>query len=262
MSAAWIDFSDKSRLQVDADRHPLQLSPGIGGAQIELSLTTFRLSPVLVDEAAAMADQRVAPAEERLRVSAALYVSVRNPQQDRRFLCTMESDHLATAVSQPGSIRMRGFVSDHQLRVVEELCAGKRLWLILLLRVLQVEGKPARFAQPYTELAFDIGAGEWADHLEQVDAGTYIELLVPLTGGADYAGTAPCVTRARTAPGPPCGTARRRRAGRTPSLTPTIASRWYSSPLNRCMVPTWMSPSPTGPSSVSSAQVMPALVVK
>jgi hypothetical protein len=81
--------------------------------------------------------------------------------------------------------------------VIEELRAGKRVWLILALRVFQVEGKPARFAQPTGELAFDIGAGEWAENLEQVDAGTYVELLVPLAGGADYAGAVELLRDAR-----------------------------------------------------------------
>ncbi|MET8361261.1 hypothetical protein [Micromonospora sp. NPDC005171] len=93
------------------------------------------------------------------------------------------------AVLPQGGFQMRGFISDHQLRVIEELRADKRIWLILVMQALQVlqdEGKPARFAQRTGELAFDIGAGEWADNLEEVEAGTYVELLVPLAGGADY----------------------------------------------------------------------------
>ncbi|MFJ6167262.1 hypothetical protein ACIQH6_19230 [Micromonospora orduensis] len=185
-----ITLSDQSVLHIDARRHALRLSPGIGGAQIDLGLTVYRQARPPAADLPRSEDWPVMPIHERLRLSATLYVSTRNAQQDRRYLCRVDGEHLVTAILQQGSFQMRGFISDHQLRVIEEQRAGKRIWLILALEALQVvqdEGKPARFAQPTGELSFDVGAGEWADNLEDIEAGTYVELLVPLAGGADYA---------------------------------------------------------------------------
>ncbi|MET8354932.1 hypothetical protein ABZU69_34670, partial [Micromonospora sp. NPDC005206] len=50
-----------------------------------------------------------------------------------------------------------------------------------------IPGVADRFTQLTGELSFDVGAGEWADNLEDIEAGTYVELLVPLADGADYA---------------------------------------------------------------------------
>lgn len=189
MTAA-ITLNDQSMLHIDAGRHALRMSPGIGGAQIDLSLTIYRQAGPPPSDFPQTKGWPVKPLDERLRLSATLYMSTRNASQDRRYVCRMDSEHLVTAILQQGAFQMRGFISDHQLRVIEEERAGKRIWLILALQVLQVlqdEGKPARFAQPTGELSFDIGGGEWAENLEGVEGGTYIELLVPMVSGADYA---------------------------------------------------------------------------
>ncbi|MFF0176073.1 hypothetical protein [Micromonospora profundi] len=181
-----ITLDDMSVLAIDASRHALRMSPAIGGAQVELGLTIFRQPSAR----RVSGEWPVKPIDERLRLSATLHVSTRNGNQDRRYVCPMEGEHLVAAVLQQGTFRLRGFISDHQLRVIEEQRAGKRIWLILALKALQVlqdEGKPARFGEPTGELSFEVGAGEWAENLEDVEAGTYLELLVPLAEGAHFA---------------------------------------------------------------------------
>lgn len=109
----------------------------------------------------------------------------------------MEAEHLVTAVERSTKFRVRGFIPDQQLRVLEELRAGKGLWLILALNVSVVEGKLARLAEAGGELSFSVGAGEWSEQLDSVDAGTFVEVLVPMAGGEDYAGAVVLLREAR-----------------------------------------------------------------
>ncbi|MEV7332111.1 hypothetical protein [Micromonospora sp. NPDC093244] len=47
------------------------------------------------------------------------------------------------------------------------------------------------------DLRFDINAGEWASQVAAVDAGAFVELLVPLARGADYTGAVAALRAAR-----------------------------------------------------------------
>ncbi|WP_435586218.1 hypothetical protein [Micromonospora aurantiaca (nom. illeg.)] len=190
---ASIQLSNGDRLEIDAYREALRMTPAIGGARIELGLTVAR---VPVQPIANPSPNVVPGAEQRHRVTAALYVSTRLPQQDRRYLCQLEAEHLVTAVERSTKFRVRGFIPDQQLRVLEELRAGKGLWLILALNVSLVEG--ARLAEADGELSFSVGAGEWSEQMENVDAGTFVEVLVPMAGGEDDAGAVVLLREART----------------------------------------------------------------
>ncbi|TDB73177.1 hypothetical protein [Micromonospora sp. KC723] len=143
------------------------MPPGIGRPQVNLGLTIYRQAPTQRRSE----DSPVRPLDEHLRLSVALYVSPRDSQQDRHYVCRMAGEHLVTVINQQGSFRMRGFISDHQMHVIEEQRAGKRIWLILALQVLQDEGKPARFAQPTGQVSFGIGSGEWAETWRKSKAG-------------------------------------------------------------------------------------------
>ncbi|WDZ84038.1 hypothetical protein [Micromonospora cathayae] len=192
---ASIQLSDGDRLEIDAYREALRMTPAIGGARIELGLTVAR---VPVQPIANPSPNVVPAAEQRHRVTAALYVSTRLPQQDRRYLCQLEAEHLVTAVERSTKFRVYGFIPDQQLRVLEELRAGKGLWLILALNVSLVEGKVARLAEAAGDLSFSVGAGEWSEQMENVDAGTFVEVLVSMAGGEDYAGAVALLREART----------------------------------------------------------------
>ncbi|RQX13370.1 hypothetical protein DDE19_25865 [Micromonospora ureilytica] len=192
---ASIQLSDGDRLEIDAYREAVRMTPAIAGARIELGLTVAR---VPVPPIANPSPNVVPAAEQRHRVTAALYVSTRLPQQDRRYLCQLEAEHLVTAVERSTKFRVYGFIPEQQLRVLEELRAGKGLWLILALTVSLVEGKLARLAEADGELSFSVGAGEWSEQMEQVDAGTFVEVLVPMAGGEDYAGAVALLREART----------------------------------------------------------------
>lgn len=80
---ASIQLSNGDRLEIDAYREALRLTSAIGGAKIELGLTVARVpAPPTTNPSPNV----VPAAEQRHRVTAALYVSTRLPQQDRRYL--------------------------------------------------------------------------------------------------------------------------------------------------------------------------------
>ncbi|NES14602.1 MULTISPECIES: hypothetical protein [Micromonospora] len=232
---AVIDLGNGDSLQMEPARRAFHLYPGAGGAQIEVTLRiskTHDLAPGIA-----------------YRVSARMYVE--DNMRRQRMLCTLDAANLVTPLVRAGDVQLSGFVTDEQLRVVEQLRAGGDLWVNLKLSVSSVEWKadseaadsdsaelmltargraeqkarlsgevvyrsneeprltalpPAGtkvvFERPLQkqrtgDLRFDINAGEWAAQMAAVEAGTFVELLVPLAGGADYAGAVALLREAR-----------------------------------------------------------------
>lgn len=86
--------------------------------------------------------------------------------------------------SQGSRVGLVGFIADHQLRVIEAIRRGVALWVTLELHVTSVDGEPGHLLRGWGTEQFAIQPGEWASALELADAGSYIELLVPLPTNA------------------------------------------------------------------------------
>lgn len=64
---------------------------------------------------------------------------------------------------------------------------AEHLWVTLQISMTCVDGDPAQLVGGMGELGFDLPSGEWAQELERVDAGSYIEILVPLNSDNEHA---------------------------------------------------------------------------
>ncbi|MEU4556527.1 hypothetical protein [Micromonospora violae] len=227
---AVIDLGNGDSLQLEPARRALSLYPGAGGAQIEVALRHSKA-------------QDLAPGIA-YRVSARMHVE--DGQRRQRMLCALDAAHLVTPLMRAGDVRLSGFATDEQLRVVEQLRAGGDLWVNLKLSVLSLEwaadsaaptladqfadldqpvyrsdqerrrttkaeqllstlpppGTKVMFERPMqqmrtADLRFDINAGEWAAQMVAVEAGAFVELLVPLARGADYTDAVAALREAR-----------------------------------------------------------------
>src|SRR5829696_9603356 len=105
---ASITLDNGDRLQVKPEQYVLRLTPGIGGAQIELNLQIARHVATSQGSPPAKEDSPVFCDDERLRITGTLLVSAKNPQQDRRYLCLIENQHLVAAVPTMTGFRMSG----------------------------------------------------------------------------------------------------------------------------------------------------------
>lgn len=177
-----IDVGNGDRLDFEPARDALRLTPGVGGAGIELQLKVGRMT------------ESTNPS--RYRIAAVLDIS-RRSQQGRRRLCRLQAGHLITPTVRPTSFSLHGFASDEQLRVAEELRAGGgELWFNLTLDVWTVED-PAGLTGFNGYMDFAITAGEWGTQLERVDAASLVEILVPMPTAAEYAGAVRRLQQAR-----------------------------------------------------------------
>lgn len=191
-----IDLGNHGLLHLEPARRALNLYPGVGGAQVELTLKISR-SRDLKDQVP-------------YQVDALMYVSD-SPSLGLRMLCQLHATHLVTPAVRQGEVRLVGFATDEQLRVIEQVRRGGDLWVTLRLSVssaewdsdsspprpdrdgpLLPEGAEVTFDRPLLrsrsgELRFDIGAGEWGAQMERVQAGAFVEVLVPLGGGEEHA---------------------------------------------------------------------------
>ncbi|MFI7283434.1 hypothetical protein ACIBOV_24545 [Micromonospora chersina] len=221
---ATIDLGNGDFLQLEPARRAFHLYPGAGGAQVEVTLRISKAQDLA---------QGIA-----YRVSARMYVED-NSDRRQRMLCTLDGAHLVTPLVRAGEVQLSGFVTDEQLRIVEQLRAGGDLWVNLRLSLTSVEWRadseppyqppqisdqeleelraanegrePVSLPPPGTkvvferplqkqrtgDLRFDINVGEWAAQMTAIEAGTFVELLVPLAGGADYAGAVALLREAR-----------------------------------------------------------------
>ncbi|MEV4819961.1 hypothetical protein [Micromonospora tulbaghiae] len=236
---AVIDLGNGDSLQLEPARRALRLYPGAGGAQAELTLNISKVHDLVPGIA--------------YQVNARVYVEDNTNRQQQRMLCDLHATNLVTPIVRAGTVQLSGFVTDEQVRVVEQLRGGGDLWLNLRLTTSSVEWQadsipadqyqaPAisdeeleglrqdalrrddalrattkfltekfgplpssakvTFERPLTkqrtgDLRFDINAGEWASQLVHVQAGAFVELLVPLTRGADYTDAVTALREAR-----------------------------------------------------------------
>lgn len=196
--SAFIDFGNQDTLRFEEVARPLRLWPAVGGAHLNLEVrvsTGADRSPAIPYQVSAL--MRVGPGY----------------QMNTRPLCQLA----VSSTIQPGrdgtTCTFTGFVSDAQLRAVEELRGGADdLWIALNITATRIDELPHR-AQPVTQapeavaqvpeavthahgvrftdrtatLDFSITSGEWLRAWEQVDAGSFMEVLVPLPEAPEYA---------------------------------------------------------------------------
>ncbi|MFE9656997.1 hypothetical protein [Micromonospora sp. NPDC006431] len=219
---AVIDLGNGDSLQLEPARRALSLYPGVGGAQVEVTLRINKAQNLARGVA--------------YRVSA--WMHVEDHRRRQWMLCALDAANLVTPSVQASEVRLSGFATDEQLRVVEQLRAGGDLWVNLNLSVYSLE-RPMDFQAPTSanseqdrtlrrsgstglqadkvlgslaetlakalplqrmrtgDLRFDINAGEWAAQMVKLDAGAFVELLVPLAKGADYTDAVAALREAR-----------------------------------------------------------------
>jgi hypothetical protein len=177
-----IDVGNNDRLDFEAARDALRLTPAVGGTTIELNLKVGRA----VDSAT----------PSRYRIAAVLDIS-RLSQQGRRRLCRLEARYLVTPSVRPTPFSLTGFASDEQLRAAENVRRGGDLWFALALDVWTVDAEPAGLAAYNGDMSFPIPAGEWCTQLELVDAGSVVEILVPMPSAPEHAAAVKRLQEAR-----------------------------------------------------------------
>ncbi|MFU8849412.1 hypothetical protein ACNAW0_00230 [Micromonospora sp. SL1-18] len=180
---ALIELGNNDRLYIKAEQHMLSLYPGVGGAHVSLRFDVSR--------------QNDAPNGSPFQVSALVYVC-RTSGQDQKLLGVMEARHSINPQVRSSQFELVGFVSDEQLRVIEELRRGEEVHLNAAFTVTSVEGDPSMLQVRTGYGSFHIGGGEWSKQMEQVNAGGVVEVLVPMVGGADYAAAWNELREART----------------------------------------------------------------
>ncbi|OWV04709.1 hypothetical protein B5D80_19650 [Micromonospora wenchangensis] len=166
-----IELGNDDRLYIEPDRTLLSLYPAVAGAHLSMRCQVSR--------------QADAPDASPFQVSGLLYVC-RRPGQELRLLGPLHGSHPISPAVRSGAFEMAGFVSDEQLRVIEELRRGDELWFHIAITVASVEGLTPKLMMRHGSGSFHVGAGEWSTQVQRVDAGAFIEVLVPMVAGADY----------------------------------------------------------------------------
>nr|WP_147252762.1 hypothetical protein [Micromonospora provocatoris] len=170
--ASGIRIDDANFIMLELPRRPLRFSPGVGGAQVDLTLRVSRSQDAQVPTP--------------LLISGSLFTSGRNPSGTHRVLCQLQAEHPMSPTVRSSELRLTGFATDHQMRILEELRQGADLWMIFRPSATSVEGEPvAMVTRLGNDLRFDLGGGEWGQLLQDVDRGGFIEVVVPISGGTE-----------------------------------------------------------------------------
>lgn len=178
---AQVNLQQAGRVQFEPARDAFRMFAAIGGARVELTMKATRLD-----------ERKDAP---QCQVTASMSAG-RDPNMGQRFLCDLRQENLINPITQGTGTTLSGFIADHQLRVIEAIRRGAALWVSLTLTVTCIDGEPARLLRESATENFNIQPGEWATALEHADAGSYVELLVPLPDNQEHA---TAVRRLRTA---------------------------------------------------------------
>ncbi|MET8088211.1 hypothetical protein [Micromonospora sp. NPDC005237] len=120
---AVIDLGNGDSLQLEPARRVLRLYPGASGAQVEVTLRISKAQDLLPGVA--------------YRVSAQMYIE--DTRRSQRMLCALNAANLVRPLVRAGDVQLSGFVTDEQLRAVEQLRAGGDLWVNLKLSVFSLE---------------------------------------------------------------------------------------------------------------------------
>jgi hypothetical protein len=106
-----------------------------------------------------------------------LYASrTRNPNE--RMVCRLNADHLVTPTAYGASLTLEGFIGGEQLRAVENIRGGHGLALHLKLDLFTSRDDRIECFRADEHIA--VHAGVWNTEIENVDAATVVEVLVPM----------------------------------------------------------------------------------
>jgi hypothetical protein len=177
-----LDLQTAGQIQFEVGRDAFRIYSGIGGGRIEVSMRITRQ------------DERkdVVPCDIAARMSVGTH-----PNVGQRYLCDLRTEHLVSPASHATQANLTGFITDQQFRIIEEIRHSRSLWISLELTMTCVDGEPPRLIRGWGTENFDIQSGEWAEALERVDAGSYVELLVPLPSNKQLANAVRRLRKAR-----------------------------------------------------------------
>ena len=145
-----INLNAAGVIQFEAARDAFRLYPAVGGAQIELTMRAWR------------ADER----KESLPCTVVATMSVgRHPNVGQRPVCDLRYAHIFSPTTQGNQVQLKGFITDHQLRVIEEIRNGVALWVNLELAVTCLDGDPRQLLESWGNEPISIQSGEWAEAL-------------------------------------------------------------------------------------------------
>jgi hypothetical protein len=174
-----IDFADHG-LAFSETRRPIYFYPAAGGAKIELRLNVRRTS--------------VNPDSRTFLIAGWLSAGARN---SRVAVCPLTVDNILNPTHIDTQMRMVGFVSHDQLRVLEEIRAGGDMEVSIDLEVSCIADSPPRFDSRKTQEVFWLSPSEWCEVVSRIDAATFVELLIPITADPRLASAASRVRGAR-----------------------------------------------------------------
>jgi hypothetical protein len=166
-----INLNDQNhRLAIEPARDAVRLYQGAAGAKLELTVRVI--------------DSHGAAAVGNLALAATVYVS-NSSQQGRRYLGRVQAGHHVLPVPRGSDVQLNGFVSDEQLRAIEEIRKGGTMWLTMTFEVAGMLTEPLRPSLWTGDLSFSVRGGEWADQLETIEAASLVEILVPMPDGVE-----------------------------------------------------------------------------
>jgi hypothetical protein len=169
---ASIDFGDGHRLELEETADAVSLAPAAGGARLEL-----RLRVALAVEVPARS----------YRIAATADVS-RFSQQNRHMLCRLEGAYPVTPTLRGAEVRLVGYVSAEQLRVIDELrAASGNFWLNLTFDVSTISGTPPELIARTGDLSLVVRSATWGEQTQRIAAASFIDVLVPMPQSADMA---------------------------------------------------------------------------
>jgi hypothetical protein len=100
-------------------------------------------------------------------------------------VCQLTAEHLVAPTAGGASLTLAGFISDDQLRVIEDIRAGGAVVLHLKLGILTTTGN--RLERYRGDENIDVTAGEWNTEIDRAGAGTFVDVLVPMSSMKTYA---------------------------------------------------------------------------
>lgn len=181
---ASIDFGDGHRLDLEEPSDSLALTPAAAGAKLELRFKVI------------LAVEPPTPARA-YRMAATVDVS-RFSQQGRRMLCRLEGAYPVVPTVRGAEVRLVGYVSSEQLRVVDEIRAGAgAFWLNLTFDVSTVSGTPAELLGRSGDLSLVVRTATWGEQMQRIEAASFIDVLVAVPQGAEMAGAVARLREAR-----------------------------------------------------------------
>jgi hypothetical protein len=172
-------------LDIEPARAAFLLFPAVGGARLELR----------VKVAATIPNPEKAPPSCALSGLVLIGPATGNQLYD---LCPVSAANLIDPTVRAVDVLLTGYVSSHQLAVVEELRQGDRLLMLLRPQAECMYAIPGPIRRTGIDVRIDLLPGEWAEQYERVDATAFIEVQVPVTGNSEQANAARRLREARS----------------------------------------------------------------